>query len=180
MMTTEFEIQSPEPEQGHGDAPINECDARGHTRLPHDAIAMRFCQGSRDGAVDRDCICSSDPSIGETERVHGSSAAPRSGGAHVRPQRSQRKVILPFTGAKEAMTATSGAGLDGHCFGCFGLVKEIVAGSVFRAGRLREVVADPADARRARREGSGWHRDDSQAWAVCVRPIGDRSALRNR
>jgi hypothetical protein len=79
MMTTEFEIQSPGPEQGHGDAPINMCDACGHTRLTHDAIATRFCQASRDGAVDRDCICPIDPSIGETERVHRGSAARRSG-----------------------------------------------------------------------------------------------------
>jgi ribosomal protein L32 len=89
MMTTEFEIQSPGPEQVDGDAPINVCDSCGHTRnvcdscghtrLSHDAVATRFCQASRDGAVDRDCICPIDPSTGETERVHRSSGARRSG-----------------------------------------------------------------------------------------------------
>ena len=79
MMTTKFKVQSPGPGQLNGDPPIRVCDACGHTQLSHDAISTRFCQASRDRALERDCICPTDPSIGETEWEDTGSAARRSG-----------------------------------------------------------------------------------------------------
>jgi hypothetical protein len=51
-MTTEFDVQSPEFD---GDATVHVCGVCGHARLPHDAIATRFCRASRDRALDRAC-----------------------------------------------------------------------------------------------------------------------------
>ena len=51
LMTTEFDVPSPGSEQVDGDATVQICDACGHARLAHDAIASRFCRASRDRAL---------------------------------------------------------------------------------------------------------------------------------
>jgi hypothetical protein len=76
MMTTEFDVQSPGPAQVDIDATV--CDACGHARLSHDAIATRHCRASRDHALDRNCICAVRASSGETEEGHPGSTARRS------------------------------------------------------------------------------------------------------
>jgi hypothetical protein len=58
----------------HG-ARVHAC---GHARLSDDAIATRYCQASRDHALDRDCICAVRAASGETEKAHPGSTAQRS------------------------------------------------------------------------------------------------------
>ncbi len=37
--------------------PERDCRECGHTMVSHDAIAVRFCRASRDGALPRGCVC---------------------------------------------------------------------------------------------------------------------------
>jgi hypothetical protein len=78
FMTTEIDVQSPGSEHGDGDATVKVCDVCGHARLAHDAIATRYCQASRDRALDRDCACTIRASTGETEKGHSGSTVQRS------------------------------------------------------------------------------------------------------
>ena len=59
-MTTEFDVQSSGSEPMDGDATVQVCGACGHTGLSHDAIAKRFCRASRDRALDRVCVCTTE------------------------------------------------------------------------------------------------------------------------
>jgi hypothetical protein len=77
MMTTEIDVQPPEPAQKDLDTTAHVCDACGHARLTHDAIETRYCQASRDRALGRNCICAVRASSGETEKRHPGSTARR-------------------------------------------------------------------------------------------------------
>jgi hypothetical protein len=93
----------------------------------------------------------------------------------------------PVTGVW-SRTVTSGERLggDGSRVRC-GLVKEIVAGSVSRAGPVEESGGQPRGCV-FERGARGWVApDDSQAWAACVAPSsvigsasGDRLSARFR
>ena len=78
FMTTEFDVPSPASAQVDVDTSVQVCDACGHARLSHDAIATRYCRASRDHALDRECICAVRASNGETEKGNSGSAARRS------------------------------------------------------------------------------------------------------
>ncbi len=77
LMTTEFDVPSPGSEQVDGDATVQICDACGHARLAHDAIASRFCRASRDRALDRDCACANRGSTADTKKRHADSTVQR-------------------------------------------------------------------------------------------------------
>ena len=65
-MTTRFDVQS--AGSGDDDVAVQVCDACGHAPLSHDAIATRYCQVSRDRALNRACACSIRSVTAETEK----------------------------------------------------------------------------------------------------------------
>jgi NADH pyrophosphatase NudC (nudix superfamily) len=77
-MTTEFDVHSPGSESMDNDVTMQVCGACGHTGLSHDAIAKRFCQASRDRALDRVCVCRILVSLDEMVSEHAGSTVRRS------------------------------------------------------------------------------------------------------
>jgi hypothetical protein len=77
-MTTQFDVHSPGFEPMDDDAAMQVCGACGHTGLSHDAIAKRFCQASRDRALDRACVCTIRVSLDEMVNEHADSTVRRS------------------------------------------------------------------------------------------------------
>jgi len=64
-MTTKCDVELLGPEPVDCGTTVQACEACGHVGSSHDAIARRYCQASRDRALDRVCVCTTNEMASE-------------------------------------------------------------------------------------------------------------------